>query len=161
MLAEDALLTMPPIPTWFRGREAVATFLSSRPLAAGTRWRLLPTRANGQPAFAHYLWDAGTERFMPHGVTVFTLRGDRIGEPQLPRPRAFGASACRTRSGSDRPYGTSTSALSTGHMKPKSGCGTKEAASPVGLPNDSSRTGALTFLPVNPPLSIRRTSTPR
>jgi RNA polymerase sigma-70 factor (ECF subfamily) len=79
-LAEDAMLTMPPIPTWFRGRDAIATFLRTRPLAAGTRWRLLPTRANGQPAFGHYRWDAATERFMPHGVTVFTLRGDRIGE---------------------------------------------------------------------------------
>jgi hypothetical protein len=46
-------------------------------------------------------------------------------------------------------------------MKPKLGCGWKDAESSVGLPNHSFRTGAFTFLPVRPPLSILSTSTPR
>jgi RNA polymerase sigma-70 factor (ECF subfamily) len=51
LLAEDVALTMPPIPTWFRGRDVVAAFLRDRPLADRHRWRVVPTRANGQPAF--------------------------------------------------------------------------------------------------------------
>jgi RNA polymerase sigma-70 factor (ECF subfamily) len=77
-LAEDAALTMPPLPTWYRGPEAIADFLRGWPLAPDTRWRVIPTRANGQPAFGEYLWDG--ERFAAHGVTVLTLRGDRIAE---------------------------------------------------------------------------------
>ena len=44
-------------------------------------------------------------------------------------------------------------------MKPKTGRGANESA--AGLPSHSSRTGAFTFLPVRPPLSILSTSTPR
>src|SRR5213083_145701 len=57
MLARDAVVAMPPVPTWYRGREAVAAFLCERPLGGGRRWRAIPTRANGQLAFGHYLWD--------------------------------------------------------------------------------------------------------
>ncbi len=79
-LAEDAALTMPPRPSWFRGHAAIATFLRARAMGPGTRWRSQPTRANGQPAFAHYLWNSQQERFMAHGIVVLTLEGDRIGE---------------------------------------------------------------------------------
>ena len=78
MLAEDATIAMPPIPTWYGGREAVATFLKSLPLAGKRRWRLIPARANGQLAFGHYIWDREKRRFMPHGVNVLTVRGGRI-----------------------------------------------------------------------------------
>ena len=80
MLADDAAITMPPYPTWFQGREAVAAFLARVPLAARRRWRLAPTRANGQPAFGAYNWDAEQERFVPHHIIVLTLDGDRIAE---------------------------------------------------------------------------------
>ena len=80
MLARDAVVAMPPIPTWYRGREAVAAFLCERPLGGGRRWRAIPTRANGQLAFGHYLWDDEAGVFTPHGVAVVTLRGDRIAE---------------------------------------------------------------------------------
>jgi RNA polymerase sigma-70 factor (ECF subfamily) len=80
MLTEDATLTMPPIPTWFRGRDAVAAFLRDRPLAAGRRWRLLPVRANGQLAFAEYLWNDERECFLAHSVNVLALQGARIAE---------------------------------------------------------------------------------
>jgi len=79
-LAENAALTMPPRPSWFRGQAAIATFLHTRALAPSTRWRNVPTRANGQPAFGHYLWIAEKERFMPHGIVLLTLEGDRIVE---------------------------------------------------------------------------------
>ena len=80
MLAEDAKLAMPPLPTWYRGREQVASFLSRGPLAGTTRWRLIPTRANGQLAFGLYAWADKTQTFMPRAVDVLTLRGAQIQE---------------------------------------------------------------------------------
>jgi RNA polymerase sigma-70 factor (ECF subfamily) len=80
MLADDAKMTMPPLPTWYRGREQVAIFLGGGPLAGATRWRLIPVRANGQLAFFAYAWDDKTQAFMPHAVNVLTLRGAQIQE---------------------------------------------------------------------------------
>ncbi len=80
MLADDATLAMPPIATWFRGREAVSTFLARRPLAGGQSWRIVPTRANGQLAFGHYLLDEEGGAHVAHHVVVLTLDGSRVGE---------------------------------------------------------------------------------
>jgi RNA polymerase sigma-70 factor, ECF subfamily len=79
MLTEDARITMPPIPTWYRGRTAVAAFLAERVLGDKPR-RLLPVRANGVPAFGQYMWDAAKGRLIPHGIIVLTLRGAEIEE---------------------------------------------------------------------------------
>ena len=79
-LAVDAALTMPPLPEWYRGRDAIATFLRNFPLDGKARWRLIPTRANGQPAFGNYIWDDEASAFVPHAIVVLTLDGDRIGE---------------------------------------------------------------------------------
>ncbi|HJZ62304.1 MAG TPA: sigma-70 family RNA polymerase sigma factor [Miltoncostaeaceae bacterium] len=78
MLTEDARLEMPPTPTWYAGRDAVAAFLHSGDHAAAGRWRLVPARANAQVAFGKYLWRADAASFRAHQVNVLTLRGDRI-----------------------------------------------------------------------------------
>ena len=70
---------MPPLPTWYRGRDQVASFLSDGPLAGTTHWRLI-TRANGQLAFGLYAWDDTAQTFMPRAVDVLTLRGPQIQE---------------------------------------------------------------------------------
>ena len=80
LLAQDALIAMPPLPTWYRGRDAVGRFLARRVLAGSPSWRLVPAHANGQLAFGHYLWDPGKSHFAPHGVTVLTIRGAQIAE---------------------------------------------------------------------------------
>jgi RNA polymerase sigma-70 factor (ECF subfamily) len=80
LLADDAALTMPPTPTWFHGREAVAAFLARLPLSGRYRWRLVPTRANGQPAFGTYKWNAERASFLPSEILVLTLAGARIAE---------------------------------------------------------------------------------
>jgi RNA polymerase sigma-70 factor (ECF subfamily) len=80
MLTEDAALTMPPTPTWFRGRDTIMTFLQEWPLAAHNRWRVVPTQANGQPAFAHYIWDDEAQAFTHGELAVLTLDGDKIAE---------------------------------------------------------------------------------
>jgi RNA polymerase sigma-70 factor (ECF subfamily) len=77
MLADDATMAMPPVREWYSGREAIAAFLERLPLREGAR-RFLRTRANGQPAAAHYVWDAEAEAFLPHAIHVLGLRGDRI-----------------------------------------------------------------------------------
>ena len=80
MLTDEAAFTMTPMPTWYRGRDAVAAFMRGWPLSGAERWRMVPVRANGQLAFGHYVWNAETETFTPHGITVLTLEGDRIAE---------------------------------------------------------------------------------
>jgi RNA polymerase sigma-70 factor, ECF subfamily len=76
MLADGASLTMPPQSEWYRGRDAIATFLATRPLTEGNRWRVVPTHANGQLAFGHYVERA--EGFVAESVAVVTLRDTQI-----------------------------------------------------------------------------------
>ncbi|GIH11915.1 RNA polymerase sigma factor [Rugosimonospora africana] len=77
LLRADVELEMPPIRTWFTGREAVVGFLASRVLR-GNVWRMVPTSANGQPAAVVYRrGDDG--RFAAYGVQVLTLAGPGIG----------------------------------------------------------------------------------
>jgi RNA polymerase sigma-70 factor (TIGR02960 family) len=77
LLRADVELEMPPIPTWFTGRQAVVGFLAGRVLRREGRWRLVPTRANGQPALVVYE-RVGSGGYAAHGVQVLTLIGDRI-----------------------------------------------------------------------------------
>jgi RNA polymerase sigma-70 factor, ECF subfamily len=80
MLAHDATITMPPRPTWYRGQDAVASFLRAVALAANKRWRLLPVNANGQPAVAEYLWNERRQNFAAEAVTVLTLADNLIAD---------------------------------------------------------------------------------
>jgi RNA polymerase sigma-70 factor, ECF subfamily len=80
LLAEDARLVMPPLPTWVSGRDHVAAFLRAYPLSGVRRWRMVPTSANGQLALATYSWDEQTAAFMPHSLSVLTLREGKIEE---------------------------------------------------------------------------------
>jgi RNA polymerase sigma-70 factor, ECF subfamily len=90
MLTEDGRVTMPPIPTWYRGRDAVGAFLAARALRGDHPRRLLPVHANGQPAFGQYFWDEGEGRLLGHGITVLTLRGEQIEEiTAFLRPEGF------------------------------------------------------------------------
>ena len=80
MLAEDASLAMPPMPTWYAGRDAVAGFLGRMPLSGELRWRVLPAPASGQVGLAYYLYSEESGSFLPHGVNVLALRGTQIAE---------------------------------------------------------------------------------
>jgi RNA polymerase sigma-70 factor (ECF subfamily) len=91
MLADDATFPMPPLPSWYQGRQAIRTFIQATSLAgeAAGRWRLLPIRANGQPGFAFYLRDVNTGNYRPFALQVLTFAGESIsaattfGMPQL------------------------------------------------------------------------------
>jgi RNA polymerase sigma-70 factor (TIGR02960 family) len=79
LLTEDAWLTMPPATLEFQGREAIAGFLRDiRRWREPRRYRLVPVRANGQPAFGCYLQEASAAVFRANGMVVLTLSGDRI-----------------------------------------------------------------------------------
>jgi RNA polymerase sigma-70 factor (ECF subfamily) len=80
LLTGDARLVMPPLPSWFGGREQVAESLRRYGLSGAERWRLLPASANGQPAAAAYTWDERAGAFTAHCVNVLTVRGTRIEE---------------------------------------------------------------------------------
>jgi RNA polymerase sigma-70 factor (ECF subfamily) len=78
LLADDAWLTMPPEPYEYQGRAAIARFLDDRGRLRGANLRLVPTGANGQPAFGCYLPDAHTAIAHAYGLMVLTCRGDQI-----------------------------------------------------------------------------------
>ena len=78
LLTDDAWLTMPPEPYEYQGGEAIARFLQDREIRRGAPLRLVPTRANGQPAFGCYLPDAQAAIARAYGLMVLTLEGDRI-----------------------------------------------------------------------------------
>ena len=80
LLAEDATFSMPPLRTWYGGRDEIALFLAGWPLSGAWRWRQVTTQANGQPALAFYCWDPQEESYLPFALNVLTLRGDRIGD---------------------------------------------------------------------------------
>lgn len=82
LLKEDAILAMPPYAEWYRGRASIAAFLSSTVFAgeACGRQRLLPTRANGQPAFAVYLSDAEDGVYRARAIKLLTLEGGKFAE---------------------------------------------------------------------------------
>jgi RNA polymerase sigma-70 factor (TIGR02960 family) len=76
LLTADVGISMPPIPLEYQGRDLVARFYASlfRP---GRRYDLVPTRANGQPAFGFSL-RAPSDIGDGTGLLVLTLTGDRI-----------------------------------------------------------------------------------
>jgi RNA polymerase sigma-70 factor (ECF subfamily) len=79
LLTDDASLTMPPQPLEYVGPAAIARFLSTVPGGGRLdRFRLIPTRANGQPAFGCYLRDVHAPIAHAYGLMVLTLRGGRV-----------------------------------------------------------------------------------
>jgi RNA polymerase sigma-70 factor (ECF subfamily) len=79
LLTDDAWLTMPPLPLEYQGPAAIRGFLSTVPAGGALeRFRLVATRANGQPAFALYIKDRHCPIARAHGLMVLTLEGDRI-----------------------------------------------------------------------------------
>jgi RNA polymerase sigma-70 factor (ECF subfamily) len=66
MLADDAILAMPPRPSWYRGLEAARVFLARGPLAPTHTRRMTPARANGQIAVgSRYVGWPGQPKNLP------------------------------------------------------------------------------------------------
>jgi RNA polymerase sigma-70 factor (TIGR02960 family) len=80
LLTDDAWLTMPPYPFEYQGGDAIGRFLRHRAGRRGTPMRIVPTRANGQPAFGCYVPCPATDIARPYGLLVLTLAGSKIAE---------------------------------------------------------------------------------
>ncbi len=87
LLKADAVFSMPPSPSWYRGRSAIRQFVSVTVFGnagmfagqAAGRWRLLLTSANGQPAFAVYERH-GESDYRPFAIHVLTLDANKISQ---------------------------------------------------------------------------------
>ena len=75
LMRQDIVLSKPPFSSWYQGRDAVQTILALHPLGERRRagWRLVPTRANGQPAFFLYRADQANAAFHAFGLMVLSL----------------------------------------------------------------------------------------
>jgi RNA polymerase sigma-70 factor (TIGR02960 family) len=80
LLTDDAWLTMPPQPYEYQGGAAIGQFLHDRAARRGAPLRVVPTRANGQPAFGCYFPCPQTDIARPYGLLVLTLAGSKIAE---------------------------------------------------------------------------------
>jgi RNA polymerase sigma-70 factor (ECF subfamily) len=78
LLTEDAWLIMPPVPLRYQGRELAARFWAATAFRPGRSARLVPTRANGQPAFGLYIRDPQARIAHASGILVLTLAGSQI-----------------------------------------------------------------------------------
>jgi RNA polymerase sigma-70 factor (TIGR02960 family) len=79
LLTDDALVTMPPQPLEYQGHAAITAFLRNRAELRGVALRVVPIRANTQPAFGCYLPDPHAAIARAYGLFVLTLEGDAIG----------------------------------------------------------------------------------
>jgi RNA polymerase sigma-70 factor (ECF subfamily) len=84
LLAEDVRTTMPPWPMWFRGRDAVVAALAASWDAGSPdyvgRFRMVPTRANRQPAVAAYVRGRDDSAYRAFALSVLRIEDDRIAE---------------------------------------------------------------------------------
>ncbi|MFC6886464.1 MULTISPECIES: sigma-70 family RNA polymerase sigma factor [Actinomadura] len=78
LLTEDVTWSMPPLPHWYRGLEAVTDFAVRVPLTSCGSWRHLEVAANGQAAVAAYLRRDAAGPYLPWSINVLELRGERI-----------------------------------------------------------------------------------
>ncbi len=76
LLVADAVMEMPPVPLWFRGRDDVVGFLARAYRMRGTDWRVALVGANGQPAFAAYVRDG--DAWTAHSIQVLDTDADGI-----------------------------------------------------------------------------------
>ena len=105
LLRRDAILAMPPSPSWYRGPKAIAKFAALTIFGAGrmfageakNRWQLLPTRSNRSPAFAAYLRDEQNQ-YRAFGLHVLEIEKGKISkitsfiDPSLPSRFGFSES---------------------------------------------------------------------
>ncbi|MGH2955649.1 MAG: RNA polymerase subunit sigma-70, partial [Solirubrobacterales bacterium] len=80
LLAEDASFSMPPMSTWYRGRDGIATWMRNSPLSGDFRWRPVFSHANGQPTLAFYSWDPEENAYTPFALNVLSFEGEEISD---------------------------------------------------------------------------------
>ncbi len=112
LLSEDAWVRMPPVPLEYQGRELARRFFASVAFREGRRFRLVSTRANGQPAFGVYLVDRASGIARAFGLFVITVSEGKVSaitrfdNAVISR---FGLPRTLSGSGDDRTGGEATS----------------------------------------------------
>jgi RNA polymerase sigma-70 factor (ECF subfamily) len=91
MLTDDATFAMPPQPSWYVGREAVAAFLAAMPLSGRMQWHHVRVQASGQVAFGLYAARAGNTRYHADAIMVLSLDSSAqlTGVTAFREPAAF------------------------------------------------------------------------
>ncbi|WP_395295378.1 sigma-70 family RNA polymerase sigma factor [Kitasatospora hibisci] len=77
LLAEDAVLEMPPVPLWYQGSGDYGRFMERVFRMRGTGWAVRQLTANGQPALAAYAPEPGGGHRL-HTLQVFTVAAGRV-----------------------------------------------------------------------------------
>ncbi|WP_407701569.1 sigma-70 family RNA polymerase sigma factor [Thermomonospora amylolytica] len=72
LFTDDAVWEMPPLPTWYAGRDTIGRHLVQVCPARPGDLRLLRTSANGQPAVAQYMRDPADGVFRPFNLQVLS-----------------------------------------------------------------------------------------
>ena len=82
LLREDATFSMPPIPSWYQGRTTIGGLVGITIFAgeANGRWRLIPTRANGQIAFGLYRGNPAQGIYTFYAIQVLTFTEGQIAD---------------------------------------------------------------------------------
>jgi RNA polymerase sigma-70 factor, ECF subfamily len=89
LLKEDAAAVMPPWLQWLAGREMIGAFFAGAWKTCGGL-HLVPTAANGQPAFAVYEFSSANQQWNAHSIHVITLQNDQIAQMTIfIQPRLF------------------------------------------------------------------------
>ena len=78
MMTDDSWVRMPPLPFEYRGTEAVHRFFTATEVHRRGIVRMVPVRANGQPAWGEYSRDPVTGRYV--WASRRRLAGDRLSE---------------------------------------------------------------------------------
>jgi RNA polymerase sigma-70 factor (TIGR02960 family) len=78
LLTDDVWVRMPPLPLEYQGRDVARHFFATVAFRQGRRYRMIPARPNGQPAFGCYLRDPHSHLAHANGLFVLTLSGDQI-----------------------------------------------------------------------------------
>ena len=109
MPAEDARMAMPPLPSWYGGRDQVAAFFVDMRSPTANAGGCFRHRRTDSPHWWGYLWEAQTEAFLPYCLYVLTLRRRRIQRSRRLSPwRRSGVSVWPSQS---RAEGTATAFL--------------------------------------------------
>jgi RNA polymerase sigma-70 factor (TIGR02960 family) len=78
LLVTDVRLSMPPAMLEYRGIESAQRIFAAVTFRPGRAYRVVPTRANGQPAFGLYLADPHASVYRAYALLVITTAGDHI-----------------------------------------------------------------------------------
>ncbi len=78
LLTDDVVMSMPPVPLEYQGLDPVLQFLTTIVFRENRTYRLVPTRANGQPAFAPYVLDPHGGQAHAAGLVVLALAGGKV-----------------------------------------------------------------------------------